>query len=533
MTGANGVLPCSDGVIQGAELDKACTPRQRRWVLAAAVVGSSMAFIDGTVVNVALPALQQDLGATLVELQWVVESYALLLAALILTGGAAGDRFGRRRVLAAGTVIFALASLWCGLAPDMTNLIIARSAQGVGAALLVPGSLAIVSAAFPASERGRAIGTWSAFTALAMAFGPVLGGWLIDNISWRWIFLINLPLAAMVLWTLLARVPESRDANARRTDWPGTILAAVGLGGIVFGLIEAGRLGLGATESWVALLVGVTALGAFVMLEAKVRSPMLPLGLFRSGDFAGANVLTILLYAALGGMFFFFPFLLIQVHGYSATQSGATFLPFIVIMVVLSRWSGGLVDRVGGRLPLIVGPLIAAVGFALFALPDGGDYWRSFFPAMVVLGLGMAVSVAPLTTVVMGSVSQDRGGLASGVNNAASRVATLLAVAVLGILLVGVFEATLGEAVRATGLSPLAQMNILDQVQRLAAIDLGVVEDSVVRAGLRDAIAVAMVDGFQAVAVAAAILAGLSALAASVMIRGRPATPRSGPSAAA
>jgi EmrB/QacA subfamily drug resistance transporter len=480
-----------------------------------------MAFIDGTVVNVALPALQQDFGATLVELQWVVESYALLLGALILTGGAAGDRFGRRRVLAVGTLIFAAASLWCGLAPDMTNLILARATQGVGAALLVPGSLAIVSAAFPAAERGRAIGTWSAFTALAMAFGPVMGGWLIDNVSWRWIFLINLPLGAAVLWMLVARVPESRDARVGRTDWPGTILAAVGLGGVVFGLIEAGRIGLAAPESWVSLLVGVTALGAFVVTEAKVRSPVLPLGLFRSGDFAGANILTLLLYAALGGMFFFFPFLLIQVHGYSATESGAAFLPFIVIMIVLSRWSGGIVDRVGGRLPLIVGPLIAAIGFALFAVPEGGDYWRTFFPAMVVLGFGMAVSVAPLTTVVMGSVSQDRGGLASGVNNAASRVAALLAVAVLGILLVGVFESSLREVVGATTLTPLVQMNILEQVQQLAAIDLAIVDDGETRAALRDAVSAAMVDGFQAVALAAAILAALSAFAALAMIRGR------------
>ena len=525
MSAPNVVLPCSDGVIQCAEVDAPCTPRQRRWVLAAAVVGSSMAFIDGTVVNVALPALQSDLGATLVELQWVVEAYALLLGALILTGGAAGDRFGRRHIFGAGVLIFALASLWCGIATDMIQLIVARGAQGAGAALLVPDSLTLISASFPATERGRAIGTWSAFTALAMAFGPILGGRLIDNASWRWIFLINLPLAAGVLWSLRTHVPESRDDRAGRTDWFGTVLAALGLGGVVLGLIEAGRLGLASTESWLPLVIGIAALAVFVVLEARIRTPMLPLGLFRSSDFTGANIFTLLLYAALGGMFFFFPFVLIQVYGYSATETGATFLPFIVIMVVMSRWSGGLVDRVGGRLPLIIGPLIAAVGFGLFALADNGSYWVSFFPAMVVLGLGMAISVAPLTTVVMASVAEERAGLASGVNNAASRIAALLAVAFLGILLGAVFKQGLSDALGALLLAPAVQMSVLDQADRLAEIDLAAIGDPDTRSALRMAIGDAMVDGFRAVAAVAAVLAALSALVAATMIRGRPRGP--------
>ncbi|MDA0367418.1 MAG: MFS transporter [Proteobacteria bacterium] len=513
-----------DSGVLGADADEPCPPRRRPWVLAAAVLGSTMAAVDGTVVNIALPVLQQDLGATLVQLQWVVEAYALLLGALILTGGAAGDRFGRRRIFGAGTLIFALASLWCGLAPDMTQLIIARGFQGIGAALLVPGSLSIISAAFPKAERGRAIGTWSAFTALAMALGPLLGGWLIDNASWRWIFFINLPLAGVVLWVLRVYVPESRDRGVGRTDWWGSVLAVVGLGGIVLGLIEGSRLGFAAPSSWPALAVGVVALVGFVAVEAWLRTPMLPLGLFRSGDFAGANLLTLLLYASLGGLIFFFPFVLIQAHGYSATGAGAAFLPLIVLIVVLSRWSGGLVVRVGGRLPLVIGPLIAAIGFGLFALPNDGVYWQSFFPAIVVLGIGMAIVVAPLTTVVMTSLNEDQAGLASGVNNAAARIAALLAIAGFGVLFTATFDAGLTRGVEALSLQPDAQIAILNQLGRLAAVDLTGVGNADAQGAVRLAISAALVDGFRAVAIVAALLAAFSAAAAAVMIGGRPAS---------
>src|SRR5829696_2162750 len=367
-----------------------------RWILAATILASSMAFIDGTVVNVALPFLQTNLNATAIGIQWVVEAYSLFLSALLLVGGSLGDRYGRRKIFNIGVVVFALASAACGLAANIEQLIVARAVQGIGGALLVPGSLALISSSFGPDERGKAIGTWSGFSAITTAIGPVLGGWLVEHVSWRAVFFLNLPLAVAVLLISVWKVPESREENQQGSlDWIGAALATAGLGGLVFGLIESPRFGFSNPMVLLTLIGGAACLVIFVFNEARVKNPMVPLRLFRSRDFFGANLLTLLLYAALGGMMFFFTLNLIQIQGYSATAAGAALLPFIVIMFTLSRWSGGLIDRFGARLPLTVGPMIVAVGLALFALPAvSGNYWTSFFPAVLVLGLGMAISVA-------------------------------------------------------------------------------------------------------------------------------------------
>ena len=485
-----------------------------------------MAFIDGTVVNVALPAIQSALKADAFQAQWVVESYALFLASLLLVGGALGDRFGRRRVFAIGVALFGLASAGCALAGSVHELIAARAVQGVGAALLVPGSLSMISAAFPESERGKAIGTWSGFSGVTAALGPVLGGYLVDHYSWTWAFLINLPFAAVVLVLAWWRLPESRSKHAGSSlDVSGAVLATIALGGIVYALIEAPTQGWRAVPVLVSLALGIVASIGFFVAESRSSAPMLPLRLFRSRNFSGANLLTLWLYAALGGGLFFFPLNLIQVHGYSATAAGAAFLPFIAIMFALSGWAGHLVDRFGARLPLVAGPLIAGVGFAMFAGPGAaggmGDYWTTFFPAVVVLGFGMTVTVAPLTTTVMGAVDDDMAGVASGVNNAVSRAAALLAIAVFGVVIVLVFEPALLDRLRAAGASASTQAFMQAQVNKLAAATAppGLGADAARQ--VVDALAQASVTGFRWVMWLSALLAWLSALGAWLLIERR------------
>ncbi len=516
--------PCNEGVARAGKRSAPCGAKAEPWVLAATILGSSMAFIDGTAVNVALPALQKGLGASVAEVQWIIEAYALFLSALLLVGGSLGDRFGRRKVFLIGIAGFAAASAACGFAADTAQLIAARAVQGVAAALMVPGSLAILSASFDETRRGKAIGTWSGFGSITAAVGPLLGGWLIDHASWRWVFFLNLPLAVAVILISLRWVPESRDEEtAGSIDVPGALLATLGLGGLTFGLIQSSSLGWGSPWVIAALAAGPAALVGFVAVESRSQAPMMPLALFRSPAFTGANLLTLWLYAALAGALFFLPFDLIQVHRYSATAAGAALLPFVLLMFTLSRWSGGLVDRYGARLPLVVGPAIAAVGFALFALlarlvPDGG-YWTSFFPAILVLGFGMSISVAPLTTTVMGAVEGRHAGIASGINNAVSRCAGLLAVAVLGILMLGLFSRGLDRRLERLDLPPQAKGAMAAQRERLAALEIPAGLPEPARTAARSAVDRAFLDGFRGVLWTAAGLALLASLSAAWLIR--------------
>ena len=521
--------PCDEGVIQSTpHAGKISLPGAKSagmWVLVATILGSSMAFIDSTVVNVALPVLQTELKATVADVQWVVEAYALFLAALILVGGSLGDHFGRRRIYAMGIALFTLASLACGFAPNVTFLIIARAVQGIGGAMLVPGSLAIIGAFFDSERRGRAIGTWSGFTAITSALGPVLGGWLVQYASWRWVFFINLPLAAVVLFILFWRVPESESEEDQRRglDWWGATLATLGLGGVVYGLIEANNVGFSDPLVLIALVAGIVALLVFLIVEARIASPMLPLTLFRSSTFSGANLLTLLLYAALGGTLFFLPFNLIRVQGYSPTAAGAANLPFVLIMFTLSRWSGGLVARYGAKIPLIIGPVIAAAGFFLFSLTGiGGSYWTTFFPAVVVLGIGMAVAVAPLTTAVMGSVDSQRAGIASGINNAVARTAGLLAIAALGIVALVIFSASLDSNLNALALAPGVRSVLVAQQNKLVGIDIPPGLSSATSVAVHKAISESFVTSFHVVMVIGAALALASALCSFLLIEGKP-----------
>src|SRR5256886_12959877 len=511
--------PCDENVIRSGVATAPCSKTSGRWILVATILASAMAFIDGTVVNVALPALQSSLSATAVDLQWVVEAYSLLLSAFLLVGGSLGDHYGRRRIFLIGVALFALASAACGFAAGIRQLIVARALQGLGAALLIPGSLAIISGSFSENERGRAIGTWSGFSAITAAIGPVIGGWLIEDVSWRAVFFINLPIALLVILISFRHVTENSDRDKTRVDWLGAFLAATGLGALVYGLIESSRLGFTDRSVIVVLIAAAVLLIVFLLIEEKVSRPMLPLALFRVRIFTGANLLTLLLYAALGGTLFFLPLNLIQVQHYSATAAGAALLPFILIISFLPRWSGGLIISFGAKLPLIIGPLIAAFGFAVFMLPNvGGSYWTNFFPPIVILGLGMAISVAPLTTTLMNSVAQNRAGIASGVNNAVARTAGLLAIAVLGIVMLHVFNDRLDRRLAESKLPPSVTQSLSTQRTKLAAIAIPEDQDPAMRQVIRRAIDESFVSGFRTIMAIGAALAVASAITALTLI---------------
>ncbi|HEY8016879.1 MAG TPA: MFS transporter [Dongiaceae bacterium] len=519
--------PCEELFVRAVGGRSSCTKRQQPWVLTAAVLASTMAFVDESVVNIALPAMEKDLAASIATMQWVVNAYTLGLAALLLTGGAAGDQFGRRKIFTLGLAIFAVTSLGCGLASNSLMLIACRGAQGLGAAFLIPSSLALIGAAFEESERGRAIGIWSGTTALAAGLAPLLGGWLVDHWSWRMIFLINPVLSLPAFWIVFRHIPESRDPMAdRHLDWRGTLLAFGGLASFVYGLIAASDLGWGNGLVLGSLAVGVVLLAAFLWQERRSPAPMMPLGLFRSPNFCGVNLLTLLLYGALGGAFFFLPFAFIQLHGYSAAGAGAAFLPFTLILGVLSRWSGGLLDRLGPRLPLIAGPCVTALGLLLLALPGaGGAYWTTFFLPMLIIGFGMAVTVAPLTATVLNAVAARQTGTASGINNAVASVASLLAVAVLGTIAISTFDRSLDRHLDVMGASAEVRHSV-DAMRGgfVATATPGPMSEAVAQA-VHGVVNESLLETFRLVVLIAAGLAFAAALSAALTIRGSGAEP--------
>jgi EmrB/QacA subfamily drug resistance transporter len=452
----------------------------------------------------------------------VIEAYALFLSALILVGGSLGDIFGRRKLFVIGIAIFAAASIGCAAAPGIVVLIVARSVQGIGAALAVPESLALISVTFSGDERGKAIGTWSGFASLTGAAGPVIGGYLAQTASWRWVFLINVPLAVLVLAIAVLRVPESRDEQASHAiDWSGALLATCGLGALVYGLIRV-QLAGGRVDGGIAVAAGLVVLAAFLALERRTAHPMMPLKMFASPVFAVANLYTLALYLALGGSLYFFPFVLIDVQGYTPTAAGATFLPFVVLQFVLSRWSGGLVPRVGARLPLVIGATLVGCAFILYSLPGVGshNYWTSYFPAVLLLGIGATFFIAPLTTTVFDASDPALSGLASGINNAVARTAGLLAIALFGVVFTAVFS--MGFDGRLQG------ARVSAQTQRLAGAEKARFAGGTVPAGVpaadRPAVTVAIrqgvLDGFRGVQYASAAVSFLAALIAFFALPG-------------
>jgi EmrB/QacA subfamily drug resistance transporter len=518
--------PCDEAVISAGSASAPCSERSRRWVLAATILASSMAFIDSTAVNVALPALQSELQATMVDVQWIIESYGLFLSALILVGGALGDSLGRRAMFLCGVGGFAVASVGCGFSFSIRELVLWRSVQGIAAAFLVPGSLSIISSVFDENSRGKAIGTWAGFTTMTTALGPVLGGWLTEHASWHWVFFINIPLAAAVLLISIWHVPESHSSEAKHIDWLAALIVTLGLAALVYGFLESALLGWADPRVIGSLILGCGSLVLFVFVEKTVRTPMVPLQLFQSRSFSAANLLTLLLYAALGIFFFLFPLNLMQIQKYSATVTGAAVLPMILLMFLLSRWSGGLITRYGPRAPLIVGPLIAAAGFLLFVVPDWhARYWISFFPAFIVLGLGMAISVAPLTTLVMNSVEQKRAGTASGFNNAIARVAAVLAVAVLGAVMAATFAHSFRQSLGSLKLDAGIVRELQSNVSKLGGLDAPSGVDSRTAVEIRSAIAGAFVFGFRVIMLLCAVLATASAYVAWREIPARTRTP--------
>ena len=497
-------------------------PPNGGWILFTTILGSSLAFIDGTVVNVALPFLQQDLDASATGVQWVVQAYSLFLASLILVGGSLGDRLGRRKMYLVGVIVFTVASAAAAAAPNLETLIGARILQGIGGALLIPGSLSIISAQWTGAARGVAIGTWAGFTSITSAIGPVLGGFLVEQLSWRSVFFINLPIAVIVVVTCVIFVPESRSSKVTGPiDWAGAALVTISLGGLVFGFTQAASSGWVDAMTIGSLAVALVSGAIFLAVERRVEEPMVELSLFRSRTFTGTNLLTLLVYAGLGGALYYLPFNLVQVQDYSATAAGAALLPFVLVMFAGSRWAGGLIGRFGARLPLVIGPVITGFGYLLFALPDGdGSYWTTIFPATVVLGVGMTITVAPLTTTVMDAVDNRYSGLASGVNNAVSRAGGVLAIALFSIIMLGTFNTSLKEDLSDLSLNEDVSATIEASRDELAGMPVPASLEEGQRQVFRNAVNDAFTEGYRLVMMVSALIAFLGAGIAAMTVPG-------------
>jgi len=493
---------------------------QKKWALAATIIGSGMAFINGSVVNVALPAIQTSLDSSVADMQWVVSIYTFILGTLILTGGSAGDYYGRKRIFGSGVFLFLLSTIWCGLAPNVQQLIIARGGQAVGGALMIPGSLAIITDLFDKKERGKAIGTWSGFTALATAAGPLLGGILVDHFSWRFIFLISIPMAVSVLLILYWRVPESNaSAKDGRPDWLGALLATLGLGLVCYGMIEASDLGVYDPVVLSTILVGALIFAGFIYVEKKLENPMVPPKLFRSKNFSGANLVTMSFYFSLAGAFFLLPFNFIQIQGYSATAAGAAFIPFPLLVGGLSRWSGGMIVRFGARPLLIAGPVLTSVGFLLLGIyGTGSSYWANFFPGIFFMGLGMAISFAPLNTTVMSSVARSDAGTASGVNKAVSRLSGMLSVALLGALAISLFGQVLTKKMDQENIPEQVQQQMISETPNLAKAKIPESVSPEIKVTLEKNVKQSFLSSFRIVMFVSAGLIFFGAVCAIVMI---------------
>ena len=491
------------------------------WILASTIIGSSMVFIDGTAVNVALPVMQRDLHATIAQSQWFVEAYALFLAALILVGGSLGDHFGRKRMFMAGVAGFAVASAACGISQTAFELTVARAAQGMASALLTPGSLAIIGASFSPRERGGAIGIWSSLTAVTSAAGPVLAGFIVQAASWRWIFFINIPLALATVAIASCCVPESQDDEVtHRVDWWGALLATSGLGALVYGLIAASGGGWNSSDIAISA-AGLVLLGAFLAFERRAPAPMMPLSLFSNRTFSAINLMTLFLYAALGGALFFLPFNLIQVHEYSPTAAGAALLPYVALISLLSPLTGRLAPRLGSKPLLVAGSFVTAIAFLALALPaTSGGYWTTFFPGMVVLGVGMALVVSPLTTAVMECVDPAHFGVASGINNAVARTAGLLAIAAITLAVVATFNRSLDVGLNHVQppLPPTVRAAVDEQRAQLGDLRAPSWASPAEQTATRAAVAHAYVDGFRVAMLIGAALALASALCGALAI---------------